>query len=281
MNVVLLNGFYMATNRTIGPWSTILSTPSSAEQQTNANIIRSFFLNEGWTINAIAGLIGNMQAESTINPAIIQAGNRYRLPHRADTLADVPNDVMKNFFMEYYQDTKKAYAIGTCQWDGYSRSGNLKRQKLVSFAIDNNIIWYDGWTQLYYLVANYHFDVDNNRTSFFRPVRYSGVTYTFANYVHSTASPEILAAAWAAGYERNAGGTGYRDRNARYWYNYFTDPSAPAIIQPQNFLPPMDQDPSLPPFDPTNPVPAEEVFPDHLPAWLWMLKKKRRRVITE
>lgn len=35
----------------------------------NANIIKDYFQNSGWTINAIAAIVGNMQAESGINPA--------------------------------------------------------------------------------------------------------------------------------------------------------------------------------------------------------------------
>ena len=97
----LINGFYMATNSTIGGWS---GTPSQM-QIDNANIIRSFFLNEGWTLEAICGMLGCMQGESTINPAFIQATNRYRLPNNGDTLNHVANNVMINFFMEYYGDT--------------------------------------------------------------------------------------------------------------------------------------------------------------------------------
>ena len=277
MNVVLLNGFYMATDRRVGPWSTVGGTVSQ-EQINNANIVRSFFTNEGWTINAIAGLLGNMMAESTINPAIIQATNRWRLPHNAQNLTDVPNSIMQNFYMEYYGDLRKAYAIGLCQWDGYSQRGNLKRQKLVAFAEDNNIIWYDGWTQLYRIKGEQAYDIDNNKTSFFRPVRYNGITYTFANYPTSTASPEILAAAWAAGYERNAGGTGYRDTNARWWYDFFTtDPTAPAIIDPQDFLEPLEEDPDLPPFDPDDPVPPDESQPDKWPPWYLALLSIQHR----
>ena len=277
MQLILLNGFYLGTNVRCGPWSVAGGTVTSS-QINNANIVRSFFLNEGWTINAIAGLLGNMMAESTINPAIIQATNRWRLPHHADTLADVPNSVMQNFFMEYYGDLKKAYAIGMCQWDGYSVHNNVKRQKLVAFAEDNNIIWYDGWTQLYRIVGEHDYDINNNKTSFFRPVRYGGVTYTFTNYPTSTASPETLAAAWAAGYERNAGGTGYRDRNARWWYDYFTtDPTAPSIIPPQDFLLPLPEDPDLPPFDPDDPVPPDESQPDKWPGWYYFILAPRNR----
>ena len=51
---------------------------SESEMTNNADIIKSFLIERGWTLNAICGILGNMQAESTINPAIWQnldAGN--------------------------------------------------------------------------------------------------------------------------------------------------------------------------------------------------------------
>lgn len=43
---------------------------TQAEMETNATYIYWYLSNRGWTINAIAGLLGNMEAESTINPGI-------------------------------------------------------------------------------------------------------------------------------------------------------------------------------------------------------------------
>jgi hypothetical protein len=48
------------------------------EMTENANYILSYLLSRGWTKNSITGMLGNMQTESTINPAIWQnldAGN--------------------------------------------------------------------------------------------------------------------------------------------------------------------------------------------------------------
>lgn len=45
---------------------------STSEMQNNADIIYSTLINKGWTKNAIAGMLGNMQSESTINPGIWQ-----------------------------------------------------------------------------------------------------------------------------------------------------------------------------------------------------------------
>lgn len=46
---------------------------SQIEMDNNALIVTSYLLSKGWTLNAIAGLLGNMESESTINPGIWQS----------------------------------------------------------------------------------------------------------------------------------------------------------------------------------------------------------------
>ena len=46
---------------------------TTEEMQNNAQIVRSYLVGKGWSLNAIAGLLGNMESESTINPAIWQS----------------------------------------------------------------------------------------------------------------------------------------------------------------------------------------------------------------
>lgn len=265
----LYNDFYVSTNQRIGAWSVQTETPTR-EQLINANLIKSFFEAEGWSINAICGMLGNMQAESTINPAFIQETNRFRLPNSANTLADVPNSVMKNFYMEYYGVTRKAFAIGLVQWDGYSTSNGERQQKLVAYAIRNNYNWYDGICQMYRLRGEWQMDAQYH---FFNPVTIGGVRYTFANYVTSTASPTDLAHAWQAGYERNAGGLGFRGVNAEWWYTYFTGEEPPDPVTPPD---PDPSDPDEPiPEDPDNPLPDGD---DFLPVWLWILFRKKKEM---
>lgn len=48
---------------------------TAAEMQVNARYIYQYLSNKGWTLNAIAGLLGNVEAESTINPGIWQSLN--------------------------------------------------------------------------------------------------------------------------------------------------------------------------------------------------------------
>ena len=46
-----------------------------SQMQVNAQYILNYLLGKGWTKNAVCGMLGNMQTESTINPAIWQGLN--------------------------------------------------------------------------------------------------------------------------------------------------------------------------------------------------------------
>lgn len=46
---------------------------SQAEMENNARYIWNYLGSRGWSINAVAGMLGNMQTESTINPGIWQS----------------------------------------------------------------------------------------------------------------------------------------------------------------------------------------------------------------
>lgn len=44
------------------------NTLTMEQMKANANYIYRYLSSKGWTINAISGLLGNMQSESAINP---------------------------------------------------------------------------------------------------------------------------------------------------------------------------------------------------------------------
>ena len=48
---------------------------TTAEKNTNAQYIYSYLSAQGWTINAIAGLLGNMEHESALNPGRWESNN--------------------------------------------------------------------------------------------------------------------------------------------------------------------------------------------------------------
>lgn len=49
---------------------------TTEQMQGNAREVLSFFEQRGWSLNAIAGICGNMQSESNINPGIWQSCRR-------------------------------------------------------------------------------------------------------------------------------------------------------------------------------------------------------------
>lgn len=269
MQLTLYNGFYIATDTRAGPWHVSGGTVTQ-EQKDNANAIKSFLVNHlGWTINSVCAILGNMMGESTINPAYIESTHRSYLPNSAASLSDVPNSVMENFYDAYYGQSNRGYAIGLVQWDGYTESAGVRRQKLVNYAIVNNMNWYDGWTQLYRL----KFEHDKDSTyHFFQSVRVSGIYYTFSNFVTSTTSVSDLTKAWSWGYERNSGGAGERIPDAEYWYSYFTGPDAPQPITPLN---PEPYDPDEPPFDPDDPVDPDEPVENFMALMLLCYTKRK------
>ncbi len=60
------------------PWIIKNAYLTMEEMQNNAQLVFAYFWNRGWTLNAIAGMLGNMESESTINPGIWEgliAGN--------------------------------------------------------------------------------------------------------------------------------------------------------------------------------------------------------------
>lgn len=48
---------------------------TQAEMETNARYIWNYLGSKGWSLNAVAGMLGNMQTESTINPGIWEGLN--------------------------------------------------------------------------------------------------------------------------------------------------------------------------------------------------------------
>ena len=146
MNIEIYNDWYVRTDGRIGPWNITTTQQASAEQIHNAYKIYSAFLNDGWTLNAISATLGNMQHESSLDPALIEQTNRRRLPNSAANLSDVPNAVMQNHYKEYYTGISGSggYGIGLVQWDGKG----ITRQKLVGYCENNGYVWYDGDAQI-------------------------------------------------------------------------------------------------------------------------------------
>lgn len=212
MVIQKINGWWMSTDTLMG------STDTSAigqRMKDNARKIYNYFKGYGWSDSAIAGMLGNMQLESTFSPALIQSTNRWRLPNRAADLSDVPNSVMLNFYDSYYGGSGGGYGIGLVQWDGDTSTAPAG-QKLVSFAMRYNLNWYDGDTQTFRIYREYQTNIQ------WQSAQISGIVWTWNNYVTNTQTPEVSARIWQVCYEVADPATlPTRQANARYWYDYF------------------------------------------------------------
>ena len=210
MNVQQVNGWWMSTDTLMGSTDT---SNIGSHMIANARKFRNYFKAKGWSDSAIAGMLGNAQVESTLNPAFIQATNRWRLPNSAADLSDVPNSVMINYTDTYYGGS--GYGVGIVQWDGYTSTAPAG-QKLVSFAERYSLDWYDGDTQTYRLFREYETNIQ------WQSATINGTTWYWSNYVTNTETPEISARIWQVCYEVSDPGTLLRRQaNARYWYDYF------------------------------------------------------------
>lgn len=96
---------------------------TESRKENNVNIIANYFRQRGWTDNAIAGLCGNMEIESQLNPGQFEIGHNY----------------------------SSAYGFGLVQWTPrtkYSdwagsdwRSNYDKQLQRIKYELDNNLQW--------------------------------------------------------------------------------------------------------------------------------------------
>lgn len=231
MQPILQNNYWMATNNRIGPWTVETEEPSDMQKH-NAEQIYIYMRRLGWSKQSIAGIIGNMQRESTINPAYIEAVHRTELPQSGTELSDVPNSVMVNFFDPNDLGASRR-AIGLVQWDGASTTTGVAQQKLVGFCMRYNLVWYEGESQCFRLKREWQ--TDNTYHYFKRNATYHGTHYSFQEYVRLTIEPEDCALIWQSHYEVSAGSE-YRAENARWWYEYLKDIPVPLSIATLNSL---------------------------------------------
>ena len=158
---------------------------TESEQQHNARFIQNFFTSQGWTREAIAGMLGNMQVESTINPGLWQG-------------REVPADIYT---------TEKGY--GLTQW--------TPANKYITWADANMLDYKNGDNQM----ARIQYERENNLQWSTDNILH----YSWDDYVVSHESPETLARVFVWAYERPSDpDIPLRQANARYWYNFFKRP---------------------------------------------------------
>lgn len=162
------------------------------KQKNNAACIFSYFYFKGWTINAIAGLCGNIMQESKFNPALIEIGGT---------------------------------GHGLVQW---TPPENLYDVLDVLFGSHDD--WEDGTKQCDVLYAEYQESTGEAHRGIepqWYPSSYSSMDWN--TWAHSTSDPGELALIFQANYERPASIHQERAEFARKWYEYLStvDPKFP------------------------------------------------------
>lgn len=139
--------------------------PSDA-QIFNMNKVYDFFINLGWTPNAIAGMLGNMMVESTVNP--------WRFEHSSLNWDDVPAILTDEGGM------------GLTQW--------TPCRKYYNWAIDEGKDPKSGTT----MCERIHYEQENGLQWNLDNILH----YNWSQYVSSTETPETLSRVFLWAYER-------------------------------------------------------------------------------
>lgn len=166
-----------------------------AKRKVNARYIYNFLTYHDWTINSICALLGNMQAESTINPGRWQSDR-------------VGGD-------------SSGHGYSLCQWTPYTKYTNWCR--------DNG---YTDPSEMDAALTRILYEVANN-LQWIGVGNYYGMS--FKEFSKSTASVSYLAKGFLLCYERPADQStsvqNYRASLAESWYEYLTgvtpDPPSP------------------------------------------------------
>ena len=180
----------MGANDYYHPYRKALST---AQMETNAKYIRNYLQNQGWSLNAIAAVLGNWQSECTLNP------NRPQKSTYPSTTGCV-------FGLPHWTPWGKKYGAW-CQANGIA---NMARDDNPAGEIEPQIAYHEYECTRGYNGGKTWF---NNR----------GYHYTWSQFKTSTDNPATLAAAYYWQYERSAANDpGSRPSQATAWYNYLS-----------------------------------------------------------
>ena len=109
------------------PWISGNYYLNISQMQNNVDILYPFFSSAGWTDNAIAGMLGNMQTESTINPGIWESLEEYGGGYG---------------IVQWTPYTNYSNWAG----DNWQKNGQLEMERII-YELENNLQWIN--TSLY------------------------------------------------------------------------------------------------------------------------------------
>lgn len=160
--------------------------PTISQMQTNALYIYSYLLDKGWSANAIAGVLGNMEVESGMNPGRWQS----------DRVKGEP----EGHGYSLVQWTPYTKYTDWCSSQGYSDPSEMDTALArIMYEVEHNIQWYGTGA-------------------------YSGMS--FEEFSKSSETVGFLAVGFLLCYERpldqSESVQNYRTTLAEKWYTYLT-----------------------------------------------------------
>ena len=181
-------------------WISVESRPlTESEMQNNAQKVREFATARGWSLNAIAALCANLEAESTINPGRWE-GDQIGVTSAGFGLAQwTPSTKLTNWILETFGNTD--YTNGNYQMSRFE------------YEADNGLQYYQN--ELY--------------PAYNTPA-------LFNDWLTSSESPSRLAKVFLHNYERpadqSASVENYRGQLADKWYSFLTGSTPPSGVIP-------------------------------------------------
>lgn len=158
-----------------------------AEMTLNAQYITNVLITYGWTFEAICGMLGNMQSESTINPGAWEGWT-------------TPSD-----------PTTATQGAGLVQWTPGS--------KYVNWAIAQGYTEYASYMQIDPQLQRILAEVPATSGDLYQWIPTSEYNFSFQEFTKSKQSPQVLADAFLKNYERPANSNQpIRGTQALYWY---------------------------------------------------------------
>lgn len=209
---------------------------NTEQMQTNAEFIWGYMSSKyDWTLNAVAGMLANAQAESTINPARPQnnAVDNGWFPSVPGYTGDAPNPTTTWYGFGLWQITP--YAALTGLRENPYTYGNWAMSHGYTFShsdggtggqMEPQLDWLMSGApeHAYYNSAKPH----ENQAKWYQDERSPLPAKTPSIYGKLTASPEDCARTFYYNFERSDTGTpGNRPALARNWYNYLSGVTPP------------------------------------------------------
>ena len=198
---------------------------TESEMQKNARYIWQYLGSRGWTLNAVAGMLGNMESESSISPnryELIDGASLGRTPTRAEVEAYFEKYKSLNSYYKTYDSEGSRGRYPGCGLTGWTFSDSGSAEDRIHWDHNKLIKWCDD--------KKIDFrDIDSNleRIIWEKENEKQWITYgsnykiSFKDFSVSTKSARWLAEAFLDNYE-NPASPNFQLRGDRgeKWFNY-------------------------------------------------------------